>query len=250
MDSYIRLISNINNLDFQRALCIETKSSNLKDVFSNHSLLNLLTYIYNIHTNEFKLSSSSFGYQNFTDTNLKGFLHSIRPCFRNYFIESFASFVQFLTENRNLNNKYSLQSFLPIKLKKDEYYFVVLYIIPKVVDSKIVEFYFILLPLKIYNNEVLIINVLKKFKNDYYNTCQIRSKIQLENILTEEQTKIANLLYKGYSSKIIAEKLNKKHDNILKYNIRIKDRLSNFLRDYKILYFISVNYFIKHGFCV
>jgi len=230
MDSYIKLISNISNPDFQRVCSVETKNTNLKKLFGNHGLLNLLVYIYDIQTNEFNLNSSDFGYQNFTNTNLKVFFNSIKPCFRNYFIEYFASYIQFLTENinKNSNSEYSLQSFLPIKLKKDEYYFVTLYIIPEVVDYKIVELYFILLPLKVYNNEIIIVNVLKDFKNDYCNTCRVRNRIQLEDILTEEQTKIANLIWNGYSSKKIADKLNKKHNNILKYNIRIKDRLSDF----------------------
>lgn len=228
MDSCTKLMSNLNNLDFQKAFEVQLITPNLKGIFGDQGLLDLLVYSYNINNDKFKLMSLSFGYRNFTHTNLKTLLHTISPCFRNYFIEFFASYLQFLSEKQSKNAKYSLQAFLPMKLKKNESFFATLYILPEVIDYKIVELYFVLLPLKIYNKEVITITVLKDLKKDHNATRKVKNGIQLEKILTHEQTKIANLLLKGRSSKEISDRLNKKHDNILKYNIRIKDRLSVF----------------------
>ncbi|MDO5978127.1 hypothetical protein [Flavivirga spongiicola] len=219
---------NLNSLDFQKTFEVELIKPNLKRVFGDRGLLDLLVYSYNISNDKFKLISLSFGYKNFTHTNLKTLLHTISPCFRNYFIEFFALYLQFISEKQSKNAKYSLQAFLPMKLKENESFFATLYILPEVIDYKIVELHFVLLPLKVYNKEVITITVLKDLKKDYNITRKVKNEIQLEKILTHEQTKIADLLHKGCSSKEISDRLNKKHDNILKYNIRIKDRLSVF----------------------
>jgi hypothetical protein len=230
MDSYIKLIDKLNSLDLKIKSCVEINNSDLKTLFKNPCLLNLLVYRYDIHTDKFRLTSSEFGYESFNNTNLKKFLANIGPSFRKYFIDFFASYVNFLIENMDKDSivKYTLQSFLPIKLKYNEYFFTALYVIPEFENKEVIGLCFILLPLKEYNNEVISIKILKDFEKNNRITSILWGEIQLEKILTEEQTKIAQLLLNHYSSKEIAVKLNKKHDNILKYNIRIKDRLSTF----------------------
>lgn len=123
---------------------------------------------------------------------------------------------------------YSLQSFLPLKLDNEKYSYVGLYIIPEIVNNRIEGLYFTIIPLKEYNNEIITVNVLRDFTKDDYFTKRIKNTIPITDILTKDQLKVFSLLVRGYSSTRIASLLNKKPDNILKYNLRINDRLSNF----------------------
>jgi len=227
MDSYSRLIHSLHNANF---LGEGVEDTDLKKDFDNSNFLNLLIYNYKIKIDQLKLISPRYNFKKLNYSDLGEFLQVIKPCFKIYFTDYFSLFIQFLTENTNkeLDSKFTLQLFLPFKNKKGKYIFDALYIFPEILDNKIIELYFIILPLKVYKGEVITINILKNFKKDNYITSKIRNKIQLENVLTKEQIKIADLLHIGYSSKEIAIKLEKKLDNILKYNIRIKERLSSF----------------------
>jgi DNA-binding CsgD family transcriptional regulator len=206
-------------------------SNKLSQVFITEGIIDILIWKYNVHNNKFKLISSNFGYTGITNSLFKSFLNSIKPCFLDYFTDFLASYIKFLTLRENIKNysRYQFQSFVPIKLDSEGYYFSTLYIIPEITETKGLELHFLLIPLKRHTDEPITFNVLRDSKKDDTLTRQLKSRIglSLEKILTREQIDIFNLLLRGYSYKKTAFYLNKKPDNILKYNRRINNRLSS-----------------------
>lgn len=207
-------------------------SNKLGQVFITEGIIDILIWKYNVHNNEFKLLSSDFGYTTIPSTQFKRFLDTIKPCFLDYFTDFLATYIKFLTLRENIKNysRYQFQSFVPIKLDSEGYYFSTLYIISEISDTNGLELYFLLIPLKRHKYEPISFNVLKDSKKDDELTEQLKGRIgfSLENILTTDQIEVFNLLLRGYSCKKTAFYLNKKPDNVLKYNRRINHRLSSY----------------------
>jgi len=202
-----------------------TTNFKLTTISYDSVIFDVLVWNLNIKTNNFKQISSNFGYNAISTCNLKLFLQAIKPCFYDYFIEYFIEYFSILIEKKH---DCRFQSFLPIKLKQDKYFFVNLCIIPELQDNKIVELCFVITPLKEYQDEVLDFRILNGRKKNKLLTHQINNKVYAENLFTNEQREVFNLLVLGYSSNKIAEILNKKKENIFKYNIRINDKLTSF----------------------
>ncbi|MDO5978128.1 hypothetical protein [Flavivirga spongiicola] len=202
----------------------------MKPTICNSFIFDVLVWSLDIKTNNFRQISSNFDYNAISTCNFKNFLLAIKPCFQSYFVDYFVDYFNVLIENKNKINisDCRFQSFLPVKLKQNKYFFANLCIIPEVQNNKIVELFFVITPLKEYQNEVLNFGILKGRKKDELLTNQINNQVYAENLFTKEQVEIFNLLVLGYSSSRISEILNKKKDNILKYNIRIKDKLASF----------------------
>ncbi|MEO1011567.1 MAG: hypothetical protein AAFX53_09700 [Bacteroidota bacterium] len=219
--------ANVNFSGVDRFAC----SNKLSQVFITEGIIDILIWKYNVQNNDFKLISSNFGYTAITSSQFKKFLDSVKPCFLEYFTDFLASYIKFLTLRENIKNysRYQFQSFVPIRLDTEGYYFSTLYVISEITETKGLELHFLLIPLKRHTDEPITFNVLKDGKKDYPLTEQLKGRIafSLEKILTTEQIDIFNLLLKGYSYKKTAFYLNKKPDNILKYNRRINHRLSS-----------------------
>ena len=113
-------------------------------------------------------------------------------------------------------------------LNYNEYYLFSLYTFPIFKDNQICQWYFIALPLKKYDNENLSIQILNNFQKNGIATSQVKKKVAPFNPLTEEQYEIFKFLLQSYPSDKIAEKLNKKRNNVLKYYLRINTRLSSY----------------------
>ena len=185
-----------------------------------------------IKTGSFKQINSSFDYNAISTCNFKQFLLAIKPCFQDYFIEYFTQYFNTLLDKGG-NTKLCecrLQTLLPMKLKDDMYFFVNLCIIPEFQEDKIVDLFFIITPLKEYQNEIISFRVLKGRKKNKELSYKLNSQsyVCIEDVLTTEQSEVFNFLLLGFSSSKIAKLLDKKKENIFKYNIRITERLASF----------------------
>lgn len=237
MNSYSRLLNTLKEQGSQvQNTTFEVTSEKFKSAqsFCTSKILDVLTWSLNLEDNNFKLLSPHYAFNIISTNNFKSFLHSNRSCFEDYFIEIFDSYHQFLLTQRihgnNDTSEYCLQYFLPFRLDNSGYHFVTLYIMPEVINNIIVKFYFVIIPLKKCSNEAISFQIIKNQACDLTATDYVKNKIKVPRHinLTKDQAEIFSLLLYGYSSKKISVLLNKNQENILKYNIRIKDRLSSF----------------------
>ncbi len=210
-----------------------TKHENEKNLFS--LLPNVLSWKFNIATKSCKLVSSNCQYAKAIEYDYNTFIASIHKSTSNYYMHVFNAFISHInTLKPTLTyNNYCLQFFLPIYLEYDKLHYAIIYINPIQDNSpEIQNVYVSILALKEYSSEKIFYNVLKNYKLD--NTIKpilhnnINSYAPIEKVLTKGQLEIFKYACQGYNSKEIAEKLETSRNNILKFNIRIKDRLSSF----------------------
>jgi len=203
---------------------------------------NLIIWNYKIFQSEFKLKTTISNFSNVSTLNFKKFVHSIKPCFIDYFAESLTSFISYLDSNKDKDiNGYCLQMSLPIRLENNLWKSLI-YIKPCVYEGVVVELDFVLIPIKKYDNEPISSYVLVNSKINKMATSNVKGKIKLKNLLTKEQKMIFKLLLRGYNSGKIARELGKTQNNVLKFNIRITSTLSDFF-DYE---FESVQDAVTH----
>lgn len=195
-------------------------------------IFDVLIWNLNLKSLKFKQISSGFDYNAISTCNFESFLLAIKPCFQNYFVSFFTCYFNTIINNKTNDCKEEcrLQSLLPIKLKKDKYYYVNLCVDPVFKDGVVVNLFFIITPLKEYLNEVINFNIFNNRVKNEELTYQINNQVYpiIERVLTGTQSEIFNFLLLGFSSSKIAKILNKKKENIFKYYIRITKRLSSF----------------------
>lgn len=196
----------------------------------NTNVFNTLVYKFDVYNNQFIRLSSDHGYSNTNIYTFNKFMKGVKPCFKEYLVDVFIAFYKLCAKDYRYCSVYCLQFFLPIKLNfDDEYTYSVVHIIPgnrsKVVD----EFCFVVMPIKEYENEALTVNIMKNHTRNLVLTEYIKRSVDApENILTAKQLMVFKGLEEGLPSKVIAGYLGLDQNTILKYNIRIKDKLSDF----------------------
>ncbi len=196
---------------------------------SGFDILNIIIWEFDLDSKDFTLLSQDFGFEKAGRINYKKFTKAIKPCYRNYYFNFFTEFQHFIKNDKTENrDSYSLQAIIPMILHYKGYYLFSLYAVPAFKGGRLSQWYFIALPLKKYNNENLSVQVHNNFQKNGTVTSQIKKKVASPKPLTEKQYNIFRLLLQGFSSYEIAEILNKKRNNVLKYYSRINDKLSSF----------------------
>jgi len=205
--------------------CNTIKLNNGSSEAFNLGLVSPIIWTMEIETRNFKLITPLYGFDNIKVSSGKSFLNLIRPCFRNYFLNILMVYIENLTPS-SINNS-SLQCLLPMRLENSTYFLSLLICTP-VIDQGKWKLYFNLLPCKEYALEPISINMLRNNNFDFEMTRTLKNKVKIEQLFTSSQYKIFELLQKGYSSREIGTILYKNHDNILKFNTRIKKVISDF----------------------
>lgn len=231
MQNYLRLIQRLNGR--HSGNFAEESREEYRDVeqfLRKKGLIHPIVWSYRRTNGEFRKLSPNFGYNNITQDNFKEFLLGIKPCFRNYFIDFLIAYFELTSSPSGYESQrnHSLRSFLPYRVNSKEYHYVTLHVVPQWRSQRITELYFVLIPLKKYDEEIISMCALTHRKKDLALTKEIRRLTQVEKILTKEQNEVFECILKGLTSREIALALNKKHDNILKFNVRITARLSTF----------------------
>lgn len=230
MTSYAKLLQVLNDPVEETLTAPPQPNSGFQTTPGRPLELELLIWNYKIQNREFRLLSSDFGYASVTTCDFKQFLKTIKPCFQDYFVDLFLNYIQFLKEQDEHAAEITFQGFFPVRLHHDEYFYCTLNIVPGFENHKVSELNFYLIPLKEYNNEVVSYKVLfgKDRRRSTVKKTLGNEMDLMKQILTPDQISIFQLVMLGYSSSRIASVLKKKRNNVLKYNIRIKERLSNF----------------------
>lgn len=210
-----------------------------KELISYDFPTNILVWKLNIRTNNFQILTNTHGNYRCDKFDYENFINSIHKSVSSYVVNVFYSFVDFLDTNKYCINpkSYCLQFFVPIYLENHEPSYAIIYISPSNnYFEEIQDFHVTVLPLKVYNHEEIFFNVLKDKNNDVKMKRMLTKTIDcyspLKTVLTKKQLDIFKYTCQNLSSKEIAEELNTSRNNILKYNIRITERLSSFF-DYE-----------------
>ena len=206
-----------------------TIGNDLKPLLSLYeSVMGASIWRYDFDENEFKCHNLSYTIEN--TRQLSTIIRNIKPCFSGYFSQILEAYTEFLL-NKNekiLGVPPTLRGFFPIQNSKIAYDYTYLMAIPEMKNGNIAELYLMLMPLKEYRLEPISVFVARGQKKDQFITNEIKSQIELSLSLTKEQGKIFQLISKGYTSNEIAGQLNKKLNNVLKFNIRINSKLSEY----------------------
>lgn len=90
MNSYSKLLKILND---EKETCQENfNGAKLTTDFDKSKILDLIVWKYTINGKDFKLVKSNYNFNVVPVDNLKQFFKSIKLCFREYYIESCASF--------------------------------------------------------------------------------------------------------------------------------------------------------------
>jgi len=227
MKSYIELLNVLDSQNNHNGTNLFIKNKTVSTI-NYFDIFDVLVWKLTLKDKSFRLISSDFEYKNVSSCDFKKFLQMIKPCFQDYFINYFKKYFQLFFENRLQLEDYRFKGFLPLKLKRENYYLSAICIIPIVKNHNIEGFYFTLTPLKIYCNECPSFSVLNTRKENKLMTYRLNKSVSIGNMLTKKQSDIFDLILKGYSSTKIADHLNKKKETVFSYNIRIKDKLTSF----------------------
>jgi len=227
MESYNKLLNILTSQNIQNNN--KPKNQNFKKPLCTSDIFDVLVWSYYFNKGDFNLISSDFGYTNVPSCDFKKFIELIKPCFQDYILKYFTTYLLFILDKKNKtsNNNYRIQGFIPVELKRGSYYYTNICILP-IVETDLVGFHFTFTPLKPCHNEPIFLEVLHGRKKDHQFTNQIKSRVPVENIFTQKQADVFDLILLGYSSTKIAELLNKKKENVFRYNIRINEKLTSF----------------------
>lgn len=195
-----------------------------------------LVWELDINTGGFRQLVGQCDYSKVKFMNLKGLVESIHPCTQDVFAKVFIEYCNLLlSKGLHQNDKKSvLQFFLPISLEfGQESVYSIMYICPGFGQGKnISRLYVTIIPLDNYIGQQLSFNILRGNIADQELNYKIKEKTKIHRkiseILTEHQLEVYEFISIGFNSRQIASKLNTTKNNILKLNIRIKDRLSGF----------------------
>lgn len=202
----------------------------------------VLIWNLNLDTLGFKLLSSESKYLDVSNFNLREFTSLIKPCFKDYFLNIFENFKVLLNDPFVIDcyEDFFLKVALPIQLNHNHFTYALLKIIPETTKSGEVKgVYFVLTPIKEYDNEIISVEVYRGFKKCYKATSFVKSEYHLNYMFTYMQQKIMNHLLndKILSVEQIALYLDKKTINIKNSMTRIKDKLSYFFN----MHFYDIN---------
>ena len=227
MKGFNELMNVLDNQDIQNGLDLTIKNKS-NESFNYIDIFDVLVWKLNLKNKSFYLLSSDFDYKYISTSDFKKFLHTIKPCFQEYFLNYFKNYFQLLFENKLLLAEYRFQGFIPIKLTEEDYTLSNICIIPIIMNHKVEGFYFTVTPLKGYRNEYPDFSVLKHRKEHKLMTYQLNKKVRISDLLTNKQSEVFELILNGYSSTKIALHLNKKKETVFSYNIRIKEKMTAF----------------------
>lgn len=244
-EAYNKIQSHIKNIEInemfiedvakeanEKTASLNKKNLAVQDIIHGDNILNVLAWKFEGGTNKFTLLSSDFGYDKLKHISFEEFLGSIKKCYVDYFADVYGDFID---KVNNLENKdrasLALQFFIPVELDFGQKYYGSLYIYPAATTSILFkDFYFVVIPIKKYEDEPIAFKVLMDMKADAMHTRAVKSKFQkvYENILTKEQAEIFKLILRDCNSNEIAAVLSKSYSSVMKFNIRITTILSEY----------------------
>ncbi len=230
MEVYNKLLNTLDHFNYDRTngyptLGFNTRASHIDE--RHYSILNLLIWKYDLENKKFAQKSQDYGFHSISKHNFKNFLHAIKPCFYEYVVDLFNTYIE-ICLSAKARQQPTLQIFLPMMLNSGSYHYVSLYVSPDLYSNRFPELLLVMIPLKAYQNEPLGFNVFVKNKKDAQLTNKIKANVNVTPILTKRQQIIFSLVSQGYSSKTIAEITQKSQDSVLKLFGRINTKLSEF----------------------
>ncbi|MEC3908728.1 hypothetical protein VOI54_17000 [Tamlana sp. 2201CG12-4] len=188
--------------------------------------------IWGLDTDESGFSLLSSNLRVLEDINLdyNNFVSLIKPCFKNYFLKIFKNFEIFLNSSFVKKNRsdYCMKVVLPIQLRHDYFSYALLKVIPNTTNKGGV--YFVLTPIKEYDNEVINVNVYRNFKKYDKATEFVKSHVLINQMLTKMQENVLVYLLrdKKYTVKTIALCMDKTEASINRCIAGLNDRLNHF----------------------
>lgn len=199
----------------------------MNQALSGSDLIDSIKMFYNLNRKELVFICQDSKYNNIQCAN---FMKLIKPCFVDFFIETFNNFFNYIVLNSNeiSNSKISIKFLMPLKLNVEEYIYSGLYLIPVFENSHIIGFQFIIIPIKKFEKEYLSFNVYSEKLRDSKLLDEKLFSVTPPKLFTDKQKLIVHYIEKGHHSSSIANILNLKTETIYKMNIRIKNILSDF----------------------
>lgn len=196
---------------------------------------NYIVWECNLISGEFTLVSNTSPYSKPTLFDRTKFLDALHNGVRDYYKNVLGTFIRFLNSISSSSDisEYGLRLFVPIYLDYEELTYSIVQVQSMLGSCKqVTVVYITIIPLKEYDGEKIFFKTLKNDKRDEVARMFIVNNVNgysiIGKVLTDRQLNIFKYACQGYSSNDIAKKLNTTKNNILKFNIRIKDSLSSF----------------------
>lgn len=159
-------------LDRYKGSPVETndpRHSAFRKKLSNPGILDFLVWEYDLDAKTLAYLSldNGYDYHRLDKLNLWSFLQQIHPRYKQDLLQLLITFFQFLTVREvRYNTQYSIQAFLPVKLKSKSYIYSGMYVIPEYSTEMLSHIYFAIIPLKKFDAEGGIFNAFNAFKKD------------------------------------------------------------------------------------